>query len=297
MPFSSVLQSTAQAVHDFGPGGDRSLECVGITVTTAVGPAAFSPPNVYRLYRRDPAQFPIDLPDALRPLADRLAPADAADTVRIADISRTGDGRWRLCVKLRTPSHRDAAARLYARLGCTVAPDPMTVDRIISDALGTDGTLIQLGAELGGGLSATPVAVKTYYSLRTGRGSDRYRRFPAPETLLPVVAEVWHRCGGAVPPFSDACVTRLADMGYHPFLLGLNQYRGGAELKLYHMLSPYVPARLRETADRALAIMGCPAPALTAGMDVLGLYLRGLACFCGARTQGWKLYFAAKDPV
>lgn len=286
---SSILHTTAQAVRDFGPDGDRSLECVGITVCGA----AFSSPSVYRLYRRDPDRAPIRLPDPLRALAEQLVPPDDADALRIADVSCTGDGHWRLCVKLRTPSHRAAAVRLYERLGCHVRPDPMYVDRMIGRAMGTDGTLIQLGAELDG---ATPSVVKTYYSLRTGQGSDRYRRFPAPETLLPVVAQVWHDCGG-VHALDAVSIVSLARIGYHPFLLGLNQHRDEAELKLYHMLSPYDPTRLPETADRALAQMGCPAPSLTAGMDRLGLYLRGLAAFCGTHAHGWKLYFAGKDPA
>ncbi len=287
---SSILHTTAQALRDFGPDGDRSLECVGITVRSA----DFSPPNVYRLYRRDPDCAPIDLPAALRPLADRLISPEDADAARIADISCTSEGRWRLCAKLRAPSHRDAAARLYARLGCCVTPDPITVDRMISDAVGSGGALIQLGAELDGTI---PVTVKTYYSLRTGQGSDRYRRFPSPETLLPIVAQVWHRCGGNASPVDADCVVRLAQMGYHPFLLGLNQHRDSVELKLYHMLYPYDPPRLLEMADRALTQMGCPAPSLTAGMDRLGLYLRGLAAFRDQAAYGWKLYFAAKDFV
>lgn len=290
----SVLQDIRQAVADHGSGGDGSLECVSLTARGGI----FAAPSVYRLYHKDPAQPPIVLPPELAPMAECLPP-DCDHLIRISDISRTGDGRWRMCFKFRARTdrarHCAAAAALYRALQCDVVPDPMTTDRLLAAALEPDvGTLVQMGAEVHHGRTVT---LKTYYSLRTGTDGERYHRFPAPEVILPVVQSVWRTCGGTDRDLSGYDAAPLTALGYHPFLLGLNQSADGAELKLYHMLSPCPSGcgALRAWADRAMAVMGCSAPELTASLDAMGLYLRGLAYCCTAGTTGWKLYFSEKQ--
>ncbi len=283
-----ILATARQAVAEYGRTGDRSLECVSVTT----GDSEFRT-AVYRLYQKDAAAAPIALPPELDALAERLGLTAPTAAARISDISFSGEGRWRMCIKLRTRSAGyDAAVQaLYRRLDCPVTPDPMTVDRLLRAALSTDGgTMVQLGAELDGGIADT---VKTYYTLRIG--DDRHVRFPPPEVLLTPVETVWRACGGTGAVLDPDTAAELAALGYHPFLLGLNQHGGDAELKLYHMLHPYQPDGLRTMAEGALAAMGLHLPELTAGMDDAGLYLRGLGRWCSPQGSGWKLYFSEKE--
>lgn len=287
---TAILSAVRAAAAQYGRAGDRSLECVSITVNEGT----FRMPAVYRLYQQDPGQAPIDLPPELQRLTRRLGLTHPTPAARISDISRTDGGDWRMCIKLRTRAGATGeGAVLYQRLDCPVTPDPVTVDGVLRAALCTeDGTLVQMGTELRDGC---PHTLKTYWSLRTG--DLRYGRFPPPAALMPAVTAVWQACGGAGEVLDGDTAASLTGMGYHPFLLGLNQRGASAELKLYHMLYPYRrhAHRLQALSDEALAVMGIPAPALTAGLDAAGLYLRGLARWCTLAEQGWKLYFSEKE--
>ena len=282
-----ILCTMRRAVAEYGRSGDGSLECVSVTTGGDALRTA-----VYRLYQKDTSAAPIVMPPELDALAARLELTNST-AARISDISCTGEGRWRICIKLRTRSdgYDETVRTLYRRMDCPVTPDPMTVDGRLRAALGTaDGTMIQLGAELEDGAATT---VKTYYALRSG--NDRHGRFPPPEVLLPPVEDVWRICGGKGPVLDMETAGALAALGYHPFLLGLNQQGDRGELKLYHMLYPYQPDRLRNTADAALEVMGLCLPSLTAGMDEAGMYLRGIGRWCSPQQSGWKLYFSEKE--
>lgn len=297
---NQAIDLLRQAAGQYGPAGDGTLECVGVTL-----PGGGTAPGAVKTYRLTPGgKTPAWLPPALRVTADKLAASIPPGSARLADVSTcAGSAAARLCLKLRTDGdptpHRAALRALTPLLSpAGVQPAPELVDDLLQRTLSPGrASVVQLGAETDG--SGTVQVRKSYFSLRSNRvPGDYFFRFPPVSALCPVLAQVRALCGGPDLTGFARFAPALEALDYHPFLLGINQSPRATEYKIYFMLQPIAPHRADVAAhgDAALTAMDVPwAAPLNRAAVACGLFLRGFGYYAAPEGWGWKAYFAPME--
>ena len=247
MEYQTTIQQVREAIERYGPNGDKSFECVGLSVNKN-GLVDF---KVYRLYRRCICSPPAEIEaPALKSTLQYLSGIECRKKFRIFDFSvrTTAEKTWlRYAIRMNCGIPIEQYRNNYSEL-LSVLPKRFSSERAvaISNCIETAispnrGALIILGAEMEE--SALPVAVKSYYSLR------RYESYHDPRFVLAdagVVEELLQKC-------FDICgierqkllpvirtLQKAADLNCYPFMLGMTEKDDSVECKVYCLCNPIV---------------------------------------------------------